>query len=211
VGHLGQSLDGRIATETGVSQYVTGPENIRHMHRLRALADAVVVGAGTVAYDDPRLTTREVDGPNPARVIIDPDGRLPAERQVFNDGEAATFLVCSPQRVVSCGLAAENCLSVSLDDDGRISVRGIVDALSSRGFRLIFVEGGGVTVSRFLEAGALDRLQLTVAPILLGSGRAAVTLPPIGTLEEALRPAVRQFVMGRDLLYDCDLRAEATD
>src|SRR5437016_715601 len=75
VGHLGQSLDGFIATHAGESQWVTGQENILHMHRLRALCDAVVVGAGTVAADDPELTTRLVPGPNPLRVVIDPARR----------------------------------------------------------------------------------------------------------------------------------------
>src|SRR5206468_12479880 len=76
VGHLGQSLDGFIATHAGESRWVTGEENMRHMHRLRALCDAVVVGAGTVAVDDPQLTTRLVAGPNPLRIVIDPTRRL---------------------------------------------------------------------------------------------------------------------------------------
>src|ERR1700722_4064887 len=78
IGHLGQSLDGFIATASGDSCYVTGPENILHLHRLRALCDVVVVGAGTVAADNPRLTTRLVPGGNPVRVILDPECRLPA-------------------------------------------------------------------------------------------------------------------------------------
>ena len=74
VGHLGQSLDGFIATHAGESQFVTGEENILHLHRMRALCDAVVVGAGTVAADDPQLTTRHVSGPSPLRVVLDPTG-----------------------------------------------------------------------------------------------------------------------------------------
>src|SRR5262245_32586740 len=76
VGHLGQSLDGFIATRAGDSQFVTGPENIVHLHRMRALSDAVVVGAGTVAADEPLLTTRQVAGPNPLRVVFEPGNRL---------------------------------------------------------------------------------------------------------------------------------------
>ena len=79
IGHLGQSLDGFIATHSGDAISVTGPENILHLHRLRALCDAVVVGAGTVAADNPRLTTRLVAGSNPVRVILDPACRLPAD------------------------------------------------------------------------------------------------------------------------------------
>src|SRR5689334_1324459 len=85
VGHLGQSLDGFIATHAGESQYVTGEENIHHLHRLRALCDAVVVGAGTVAADDPQLTTRHVSGPSPVRVVLDPSRRLADHYRVFTD------------------------------------------------------------------------------------------------------------------------------
>jgi diaminohydroxyphosphoribosylaminopyrimidine deaminase/5-amino-6-(5-phosphoribosylamino)uracil reductase len=94
VGHLGQSLDGFIATDSGDSYYVTGDENVRHLHRLRALCDAVVVGAGTIAADDPQLTTRRVAGPNPLRVILDRTRRLDDQYGVFNDGRSPTLLVC---------------------------------------------------------------------------------------------------------------------
>jgi len=85
VGHLGQSLAGFIATPSGDSQFVTGDDNLVHVHRMRALCDAVVVGAGTVAADDPQLTTRHVPGPNPLRVVIDPGRRLEPTFRVFTD------------------------------------------------------------------------------------------------------------------------------
>ena len=91
VGQLGQSLDGRIATISGHSHYINGPEDIERLHRLRALVDAVVVGAGTVAADDPRLTVRKVEGANPVRVALDPRGDLDPERAMFTDGAAPTL------------------------------------------------------------------------------------------------------------------------
>lgn len=93
VAQAGQSLDGRIATAAGHSHYVTGPGDIRRLHRLRALVDAVIVGAGAVAADDPRLTVREADGDNPLRVVIDPNGRLDRSRRVFRDGAAPTVVI----------------------------------------------------------------------------------------------------------------------
>ncbi|MDP6579436.1 MAG: RibD family protein, partial [Vicinamibacterales bacterium] len=93
IGQIGQSLDGRIATEDGQSHYVTGPADIRRLHRLRALVDAVVVGAGTVAADNPRLTVRDVEGDNPVRVVLDPRGRLASDRAVFSDGAARTLVI----------------------------------------------------------------------------------------------------------------------
>ena len=76
VGQIGQSLDGRIATESGHSKYINGPAGLTHLHRLRALVDAVVIGVGTAIADDPQLTVRRVSGQQPARVVIDPKGRL---------------------------------------------------------------------------------------------------------------------------------------
>lgn len=204
VGQLGQSIDGRIATESGHSHYVTGPADIRRLHRLRALVDAVVVGAGTVALDDPRLTVREVDGDNPVRVVLDPDDRLGRDRKVFADGAAPTLVVRSAAR----GAAAGGGDVIALPAAGAegFDLRALLDALRARGLRRVLVEGGGVTVSRFLQAGLLDRLHLTVAPLLLGSGKPALTLPPIATLDQALRPRCRHFRMGPDLLFDLDLR-----
>lgn len=204
VGQLGQSLDGRIATESGDSRYVTGPTDIRRLHRLRALVDAVVVGAGTVALDDPRLTVREVEGRNPVRVVLDPDGRLGPDRKVFTDGAAPTVVV----RGAAPGAAPAGADVIALPRAGAeaFDPRAVLDALRARGLRRVLVEGGGITVSRFLRAGLLDRLHLTVAPLLIGSGKPALTLPPIATLDEALRPRCRHFRMGPDLLFDLDLR-----
>src|SRR6185503_16294491 len=87
VGQLGQSLDGRVATPTGHSHYINGPSGLDHLHRLRALVEAVVIGIGTALADDPQLTVRRVSGPPPVRVVIDPDGRLPrSARLLANDG-----------------------------------------------------------------------------------------------------------------------------
>ena len=93
VAHMAQSLDGRIALPCGSSQWITGPADLEHTHRLRALCDAVLVGANTVVADDPQLTVRRVPGPNPLRVVLDPRSRVPAERRVFQDG-LPTLRVC---------------------------------------------------------------------------------------------------------------------
>lgn len=203
VGHLGQSLDGQIATASGASQYVTGPENIRHMHRLRALFDAVIVGANTVECDNPQLTTRLVPGPNPTRVVLDPRRRLRGEQALFRDRAARTLLLCS------AGLEQDNELGhaevVGVEAAGELlPVASVVAALRARGYKRLFVEGGGVTVSRFLEARALQRLHLTVSSVFLGSGRPGIALPGIDRLDGALRPRVRRFTLGEDVLFDCD-------
>lgn len=93
IGQLGQSLDGRIATPTGASKYINGKEALRHLHRIRAEVDAVIIGVGTAIADDPQLTTRHVKGPNPARVVIDPHGRMPENLTMLRDGAAPVLSV----------------------------------------------------------------------------------------------------------------------
>jgi diaminohydroxyphosphoribosylaminopyrimidine deaminase / 5-amino-6-(5-phosphoribosylamino)uracil reductase len=210
LGHLGESLDGFIATHTGDSRWVTGHANMVHMHRLRALCDAVIVGAGTVAADDPRLTTRLVDGPNPLRVVLDPGRRLPSNHRVFADDGAPTLIVCAgdlvSQAETRCGNA--EVLAVSGDSES-LDLQELLHALHSRGCARIFVEGGGVTISTFLQANLLDRLHLAIAPLLIGDGRAAIRLPAPALLGECHRPEYRVFRMGGDVLFDCNLRSRA--
>ncbi|MET0292776.1 MAG: RibD family protein [Steroidobacteraceae bacterium] len=214
VGHLGQSVDGFIATCTGDSNFVTGDANIHHLHRLRALCDAVVVGAGTVASDDPRLTTRLVEGPSPLRVVLDSRRRLPSSHRIFCDGEARSLRVsCAPvdATIEPAGdtLRHEELL-LPARQDGRLDLRRVLSALASRGIRRLFIEGGGETVSSFLEAGLLDRLHLAVAPLLIGSGRPAIRLDERPRLGDCLRPPTRIYRMGSDVLYDFDLQPDAS-
>lgn len=224
VAQAGQSLDGRIATTTGHSHYVTGPEDIRRLHRLRALVDAVIVGAGTVDADDPRLTVREVAGDNPVRVVMDPHDRLERSRRIFCDGAAPTVIIRrrpdagsappGPGRDAAgrgvAGLRNETVIDLPAGPSGAIDPRDVLAALRERGYRRFLVEGGGITVSRFLDAGAVDRLHVAVAPLVIGSGRPAFTLAPVATLDEAIRPACRVYRLGRDVLFDLDLRSPAT-
>lgn len=203
VGHLGQSLDGFVATATGDSYYVTGEENVRHLHRMRALCDAVIVGAGTIAADDPQLTTRRVAGPNPLRVVLDRTRRLDDQYGVFNDGQAPTLLVCGESSKPSWSASEQVEILKLPTPDGELDLAALVAALRARGCARLFVEGGGVTVSGFLKAHLLDRLQLAVAPLVIGDGRPAIRLPGAEVLADCLRPAHRIFRMGNDILFDC--------
>lgn len=207
IAQLGQTLDGRIATRSGDSHYVTGPDDIRHLHRLRALVDAVIVGAGTVIADDPRLTVRHVRGDHPVRVVLDPTGRVPDDRRLFLDGLAPTLWLRSRSAESIPDRAGVETVLLKADTEGEgFDPSEILAVLAARGLRRVLVEGGGLTVSRFLAAGVLDRLHLTVAPMLLGSGRPSVTLEPVDSLREALRPRCRHFVLGQDILFDLCFR-----
>jgi riboflavin-specific deaminase-like protein len=209
IGHLGQSLDGFIATPSGDSQFVTGDDNIVHLHRMRAISDAVVVGAGTVAFDNPQLTVRHVPGPNPLRVVFDPGRGLEQNYRVFTDDNGPTLYICSRALVgpVETHLGSATIVGVDCDD----ASGGVVEALRllrARGCARVFVEGGGVTVSSFLQANLLDRLQIAIAPVIIGDGRPAIRLAPHTRLSDCRRPRYRVFRMGGDVLFDCDLRAD---
>ena len=206
VGQIGQSLDGRIATESGHSHYINGPAGIEHLHRLRSLVDAVLVGVGTAIADDPQLTVRRCEGPQPARIVLDPKGRLSESARIFaNDGVRRVAITSEatrtalPAGVENIALPAEK---------GGIAPAAILAALAECGLRRILIEGGADTVSRFLAAGCLDHLHVIVAPIILGSGRASFVLPPVERADQALRAPMRSFRLGDEVLFDCDLSAQ---
>ncbi len=202
VAQLGQSLDGRIATISGESRYINAAPALDHLHGLRACVDAVIVGAGTIAADDPLLTVRRVPGRSPARVVIDPSGRLDSTGRWLERDGRRLFLVSAagraPHGVELVRIAAR---------DGVIDPGEIVEALAARGLRSLLVEGGARTISTFLDAGRVDRLHILMAPVIIGSGVTGINLAPIARLENALRPRVEVHDLGGgEVLFDCDLR-----
>ncbi|WP_051089299.1 RibD family protein [Elioraea tepidiphila] len=204
--HLAQSLDGRIATAAGVSRWISGAADITHTHRLRALHHAIIVGAGTVKHDDPRLTTREVEGQCPVRVVLDTDRRLHHGHLVFQDG-LPTLLACAEDAASPCGGA--EILRLPRAERG-LDLRALVAALRARGLTHLFVEGGGVTVGRFLAAGLIDRLHVAVAPLLLGSGIPSLALPGIDRPEQGIRFPMVVHRLGDDMLFDCAIDRRTT-
>ena len=207
IGHLAQSLDGCIATASGMSRWLSGDADLLHTHRMRALCDAVVVGVDTVLNDNPQLTVRRCAGANPVRVVIDPERRLDGSQRVFRDGAASTLVLAAADRVQAGEtLGQAEVVAVPRSECG-LDPHEIRRLLACRGFTWLFIEGGGNTVSRFLAAGALDRLQITVAPVIIGSGRPGIRLPEVADLRDSLRPRTRRFVLGDDIMIECDFRA----
>ncbi|MCC5977441.1 MAG: RibD family protein [Salinarimonas sp.] len=208
VAQLGQSLDGRIATVTGHSFYINGAGALDHLHAIRAHVDAVVVGIGTVLADDPQLNVRRVAGRDPARVVIDPNGRLPADARILRDDGARRLVMRRAGRGVGLPSGVEE-ITLDATNDGPIPPQVILAALAEAGFARILLEGGARTISDFLHAGCIDRLHMLMAPVLIGSGKPGLSLPAIETLDGALRPETTAYLLeGGDVLFDCDLRVE---
>lgn len=202
IAQVGQSLDGRIATAGGHSHYINGPESLDHLHRLRAVADAVIVGATTALLDNPRLTTRRVSGPNPVRVVIDPNRRVPRSHALLAEADAETLVVTE----IAAPALPDHChVLAATGPDGRVDPVRLLEHLRARGLRTVLVEGGGQTISSFLTRGLVDRLHVAVAPMIIGSGRPGLILPEIETLETAVRFEAKTYPLGGDLLFDCRL------
>lgn len=211
IGQIGQSLDGRVCTETGDSHYVNGDAALVHLHRLRALVDCVLVGVGTMVADRPQLTVRHVPGPDPVRAVLDPRGRAPADVSPLAPAAdaAPTLHLVDAACIDRLDPPAAHVQRVPLrrtgDGAGGVAPCDVLAALAGVDCRRVLVEGGSTTLSRFFDAGALDRLHVLVAPLLIGSGRPGLSLAPVRRLCDAPRPPMRRYLLGEDTLFDIEL------
>jgi riboflavin-specific deaminase-like protein len=200
VAQIGQSLDGRIATVTGDARDVSGPDGLAHLHRMRALADGVVIGVRTALHDTPRLTVRLCPGQNPARIVVDPSGRLPDSAPLLQDDGVQRIVVQAVERPRNQGVTVIRLVP----ENGVLDPSKIRSALRAEGLSNLLVEGGSITISKFLEAGLLDRLHVAIAPLLIGGGPQGLTLAnPVSRLSDAPRPSIQAFSLGSDVLFDC--------
>lgn len=186
---LATSLDGRIATATGESRWITGDQSRQQVHRLRAAHDAVVVGVETALADDPELTVRlaEFNGPQPARVVLDSRQRLADGcKLIATARDIPTYLISTsaPQaRLVDAGVRV---LQIHAVGDERPELHDVVRALAAEGLTRLFVEGGGQVAASFLRCGLVDRLEWFRAPIIIGGeGRPGIGALAILALSDA--------------------------
>ena len=187
---LATSLDGRIATATGESQWITGPEARLQGHRLRAAHDAILVGVETVLADDPELTVRLPDhaGPHPLRVVLDSRLRTPATAKVAS-GNVLIFTTAQPRAIGQAEVVAVAA------DDGRPAISAVLDALAARNIGSLLIEGGGRVAASFIQAGAVDAIEWFRAPMLLGGeGRPCIASLALAKLAHA--PKFRRLGVG---------------
>jgi len=193
---LASSLDGRIATARGESQWITGPEARRAVHLLRARHDAVMVGAGTARADDPLLTVRGLGiDRQPVRVVVSRALDLPQEGQLAGSAATTPLWLCHGPQVKAEVVAfwtgqGATCLTCA-EDSGEIAPRSVMAALGDRGLTRVFCEGGGALAASLLRAGLVDELVVFAAGVMIGSEG----LPALGPMRlERLSDAPR-FVL----------------
>jgi riboflavin biosynthesis pyrimidine reductase len=150
------------------------------------------------------LNVRRVAGRHPARVVIDPSGRLPASAKCLEADGVRRIVIQGRDGAVPDGVER----IVIARENGLVAPSRIVAELFARGLKRLLIEGGATTISAFIEAGMVDRLHVLVAPMILGSGKTGLNLAPISSLGAALRPTTTVDVLSDgDVLFDCDLRS----
>jgi len=204
-----QTLDGRIATRSGESQWISSADSLVYAHELRASHDAILVGVGTVLRDNPRLTVRLVEGANPLRVIADSTLRTPLEITLLEMPSEVIFAATTaadPARRAALEARGAQVLVLPAQADGRVDLQALLGALAARGIRSVLVEGGAEVITALLRARLAHRLVVCVAPKVLGRGVEGVGDLGIVRLDEALtfRDA-RFWLCGADVLFEGDL------
>jgi riboflavin-specific deaminase-like protein len=171
-----QTLDGRIATLNGDSKWISGEEERAISHALRAACDAVMVGVGTVLYDDPQLTVRLVPGASPRRAVLDSTLRTPSNARLLNGGPATIMLTtdraaeADRQRIRRSGAR----IWVLPSGPGGVDLRAGLRLLRKSGVQSLLVEGGARVITSFLSEGLVDRVIVGTAPKIIGTGKEAV-------------------------------------
>jgi 5-amino-6-(5-phosphoribosylamino)uracil reductase/diaminohydroxyphosphoribosylaminopyrimidine deaminase/5-amino-6-(5-phosphoribosylamino)uracil reductase len=205
--HYAQTLDGRIATRTGNSQWISGDESLRLAHELRAAHQAVMVGIGTVLADNPKLTVRLVPGRSPLRVVADSTLRIPAEMHLLSDGAAETLIATTTrapaERVIELKRQGARVMVLEPDEDGRVDLAHLLAHLRAEGVESVLVEGGGCLITSALSAGVVDRLVACIAPKVVGAGIDAVGDLNIQRLADAVTFSSASFTpLGCDMIFD---------
>ena len=197
IGQIGQSLDGKIALLNGNSHYINDKNSISYLHSLRSICDAVVVGVNTIRKDDPLLTTRAIKGPNPQRIIIDPSLKLTNKYQVFKDGMPNIIFTHS-----KINKKFNNTQIYKLPERNFTNL--IYQNINRLGYKLVLVEGGSKTISKFLENKLLNIMQFIIAPTIIGSGINSINIEPITNLKNVIRTKNNIFKFGKEIIVSLE-------
>jgi diaminohydroxyphosphoribosylaminopyrimidine deaminase / 5-amino-6-(5-phosphoribosylamino)uracil reductase len=201
---LAQTLDGRIATQTGHSQWITGEEARRHTHLMRRDADAVLVGIGTVLADNPKLTVRHVEGRQPKRIILDSMARTPISSHILDTEAPTTVCVTDaapPDRMTALQETGTEILVLPSAPSGHIDLQALKQTLGAQQILTLMIEGGSQVATAFLNAQAVDQIACFIAPLIIGTGIEAISNLNITHISQAIQlqdTEIKQ--LGKDLL-----------
>lgn len=207
-----QTLDGRIATASGSSQWISAPDSLGYAHGLRASHDAVMVGVGTVRADNPRLTVRLAEGDDPLRVVVDSALCTPPTAAVLADGAAAGTLLAVTERASGerCSAARRlgaTVLCLPATASGRVDLTALLAALGELGVGSVMVEGGAALLTSLLREQLVDRVAVCIAPKILGRGTDAIGDLGIADLDRSLLlDDLSVATYGPDLVLDGRVR-----
>lgn len=170
------TLDGKISTASGDSA-ISSKEDLRRVHRLRAASDVIVVGIATVLADDPRLTVRLAKGKNPARVVVDSHGRIPADSHLLRTAGRIRTIVAVTEQAPAASIGRITAAGATVISAGKdaVDLKLLFARLEEMKFRRVLVEGGGELNWSVLQLGLVDEMVVTISPRIAG-GRLATTL-----------------------------------
>jgi diaminohydroxyphosphoribosylaminopyrimidine deaminase/5-amino-6-(5-phosphoribosylamino)uracil reductase len=203
-----QTLDGRIATQTGDSKWISSDKSLQWAHKLRSQHDAVMIGVGTVLKDDPQLTVRLTRGRNPVRVVADSRLRTPLGAQILKKQEIAPTIIATTKRADLEKQIAVKALGVDVmvlleDREGEVNLSELLKKLGQRNISSILVEGGATTITSFIRQGLVDKMVVIIAPKILGRGLEAVGDLGIREVSRSLKLSFdKVYRKGEDLIIE---------
>ena len=211
--HYAQTLDGRIATRTGHSQWISCDASLTLAHELRAAHDAVLVGVDTAVADNPRLTVRLAPGQSPQRIVVDSTLRIPLDLNLCTDNAAPTLIATTDrapaERIEAVRGRGATVIVVEQDAIGRVDLADLFGRLVGLGVRSVMIEGGGAVITSALRARLVDRLVVSIAPKVVGDGIAAVNDLNILRMGDALTFTQTRFErLGDDIIFEGRLLSE---
>lgn len=203
-----QTLDGRIATKSGDSQWISSEASRRYVHRLRSMNQGIMVGAGTVVADNPQLTVRHVRGKNPFRIIVDSKLRIPIKSYVLTDANVCLTIIATTSSAPTVKITAIKKLGVEVwvarkERNGRVSLRDLLKKLGKREIVSVLVEGGSEVITSLLKANLVDKMIIPIAPKIIGKGLEAIGDLKINKINNAIKfSSFKTMKKGDDIIFE---------
>ena len=203
-----QTLDGRIATRSGDSQWISSEASRKYVHRLRGINMGIMVGAGTAVADNPQLTVRHVKGKNPFRIIVDSKLRIPIKSSVLTDANAHLTIIATTSSAPSGKMAAikkqgVEVLVVKKERNGSVSLKDLLRKLGKREIVSVLVEGGSEIITSLLKAGLVDKMIIPIAPKIVGKGVEAIGDLNINKINKSIKfSSFKTMKKGDDIIFE---------